>query len=69
MVSKTIPVQIDAETYTAAKAYADLTGIPVARVVRAALKDWMETVGAARLETLTGRNNLVVMPLPIALAE
>jgi hypothetical protein len=52
VVSKRIPVQVDAEVYLLAKAYAEATGIPVARVVAVALRDWLTTEGADRLRRL-----------------
>lgn len=51
--SKHIPVHIDGATYTAIQSYSELTGIPITKVVATAMKDWMETIGAARLEALT----------------
>lgn len=52
MKSNRVPVQIDAETYRLLKAYSEQTGVPVARVVSGALKDWLNTVGVARLAVL-----------------
>lgn len=51
--SKRIPVLLDAETYARLKSYSALTGIPVARVAREAMADWLATAGAGRLEALT----------------
>jgi hypothetical protein len=48
--SKHIPVHVDAETYELGKAYFEKTGVPVTRVVTEAMKDWLETIGAARLK-------------------
>ena len=48
--SKHIPVNVDAETYELAKDYSEKTGVPVTRVVAEAIRDWLETIGAARLK-------------------
>ncbi len=48
--SKHIPVNVDAETYEPAKAYSAKTGVPITRVVAEAMRDWLETIGAARLK-------------------
>ena len=48
--SKHVPVHIDAETYELAQAYSKKTGVPVTRVVAEAIRDWLETIGAARLK-------------------
>ena len=70
---KYIPVSVDDGTHAGLKAYADLTGIAITKVVANALKDWMETVGAARLEALTGasasgrqqlQGRVIVFPAP-----
>lgn len=53
MKSDRVPVLIDAATYQRLKSYSELTGVPVAKVAREALADWMDTVGAARMEALT----------------
>lgn len=52
MKSKRVPVMIDAEVYERLKAYSEATGIAIARVVASGLTDWLDTVGAARLEAL-----------------
>jgi hypothetical protein len=43
---------IDANLYARLKEYSQATGIPVARIVARGLADWLDTVGAARLEAL-----------------
>lgn len=53
--SKHVPVHVDAATYVMAKAYSEKSGVPVTRVVATALKEWLATVGAARLKALTKR--------------
>jgi hypothetical protein len=53
--SKHIPVHIDAATYELVKAYSEKTGMPVTRVAGLALREWLATMGAARLEALTKR--------------
>ena len=53
--SKHAPVTVDAATYEKLHAYSEITGIPLKRVFSEAVTDWMETVGAARLEVLTGQ--------------
>jgi hypothetical protein len=53
--SKHVPVQVDAATYELVKAYSEKSGVPVTRVVAVALKEWLATIGAARLEALTKR--------------
>ena len=52
MITKRQPVMIDAEVYDRLKAYSEATGIAIARVVASGLTDWLDTVGAARLEAL-----------------
>ena len=51
--SSRVPVAIDRDVYDAFKAYSELTGVPVARIVREALRDFKETSLQARLESLT----------------
>ncbi len=53
--SKHVPVHVDAATYEQVKAYSEKSGVPVTRVVAVALKEWLATVGAARLQALTKR--------------
>ena len=53
--SKHIPVHVDAATYELVKGYSERTGMPVTRVVAVALKEWLATMGAARLQALTKR--------------
>jgi hypothetical protein len=53
--SKHGPVHIDAATYEQMKAYSEKSGVPVTRVVAVALKEWLATMGAARLQALTKR--------------
>lgn len=45
---KRVPVPINPGTYAKLKAYSDLTGIPIARVVDEAANDWLDTIGQAR---------------------
>jgi len=52
MQAKRRPVQIDEATYNRLKAYSSATGIPISRVLADAVKDWMVTVGDARLSSL-----------------
>jgi hypothetical protein len=53
--SKHIPVNVDAETYELAKTYSAKTGGPITLVVAEAMRDWLETIGAARLKAF-GKN-------------
>ena len=48
-----VPVLVDREMYDMFKAYSEITGVPVSRVIREALKDFAETSLDARMETLT----------------
>jgi hypothetical protein len=44
------PVHVPNEIYALAKVYSEKTGVPVTHVVAEAIKDWLETIGAARLK-------------------
>jgi len=57
MKSDRIPVPVDSNMHLQLKAYSDLTGVPIARVVREAVSDWLSTTGQARMETLTQEPN------------
>lgn len=52
--SKRVPVLVEnngpQSAYARLKQYSDLTGVSIARAVNDALSDWLDTVGAARLE-------------------
>lgn len=50
--SKRQPVPVDADIYNRYKQYSELTGIPIARLVREALQERYDVVLAARLEKL-----------------
>jgi hypothetical protein len=50
LMSTRQPVMIDADLYVRLKEYSQATGVPIARVVARGLTDWLDTVGAARLE-------------------
>lgn len=50
MKSNRQPVMIDANLYKRLQEYSAPTDAPVARVVSRALTEWLDTVGAARLE-------------------
>ena len=43
-------IRIDQSTYDQTKAYADEMGLTLSAAVNQALQDWLDTVGAARLE-------------------
>jgi hypothetical protein len=43
---------IDSAVYARLQEYSAATGVPIARVVASGLTDWLDTVGAARLEAL-----------------
>ena len=47
-------VVVDSETHQKLKAYLELTGVPITTVASQALADWMETIGAARLDAMIG---------------
>jgi ParG protein len=49
-VSKRVPVLIENATYTRFQTYCEQTGITVTHSVNEALNDWMDAVGAVRLE-------------------
>ena len=49
-----VPVQIDADILEQFKQLSSLTGAPVSALVREATKDWIRTIGAARMEVLAG---------------
>lgn len=71
--STRIPVSVDKDTHAALKAYSGLTNVPVTKVLAEAVKDWMATVGAARLESLSEQTkagrNLLQFPGGITPAE
>jgi murein L,D-transpeptidase YcbB/YkuD len=50
--SRHIPVMVDAETYEAVKSFSEISGIPATRVVAEAIKEWLNTTGAAKLAAL-----------------
>ena len=56
---KRVPVSIDSETYDKITAYSESTGIPKVRVVAEALKDWFDTIGAARLDAIMNSKRVV----------
>ena len=60
-----VHVVVDSETHQKLKAYSELTGVPITTVASQALADWMETVGAARLDAMTAMSasdNVIEMP-------
>ena len=59
-----VPVLVDREEYDAFKTYSELTGIPVSRLVRDAMKDYREVTLAARIEALTGLTATCTLPEP-----
>jgi len=56
MKSKRVPVMLDADLYQRLQAYSAATGIPIARVVARGLGEWLDTVGAARLDALAKKS-------------
>ena len=67
--SKRIPVPVENELYTRLQQYSERTGITITHAVSVALNDWLDTVGAARLEAFKTPasallNNLISMPSP-----
>lgn len=52
-ISKRVPVPVEGQLYLKLRAYSQLTGVPVARIVHAALVEYEQTVLAARMETLS----------------
>lgn len=44
--------RISRKVHAKYKAYSQITGIPMARLIDRALEDWMDTTGEARLESL-----------------
>ena len=48
-----VPVRIDGPLYQRIKAYSDVTGVPVVRVVNDALEQFSQTSLQTRLEALT----------------
>lgn len=53
IVKKYIPVNVpDDETYQLYKTYSQLTGVPVSRAIRDAMKEYAEVILTTRLETL-----------------
>lgn len=54
-----VPVKVDGDLYQTFKSYSDVTGVPMAHVVREALQDFAETTLAARLETLQETTHFV----------
>lgn len=59
-------VVIDPATHEQLKAYAELTGKTITAVAAEAIKDWMETIGAARLEALTSVPEPKTLMMPSA---
>lgn len=67
--SAAVPVRIEEKLYEAIKAYSDLTGVPVVRVVHEAVEDFVATTLQARLEALqTKKSNVVTIDAPLARA-
>lgn len=56
-----VPVQVDRDVYDLMKAYSEITGVPVARVIREGLTDFAESVLSVRLEALQGTKQSVVL--------
>jgi hypothetical protein len=48
-----VPVLVDRESYDQFKAYSELTGVPMARLIRDAMQEYAEVTLAARTEALT----------------
>jgi hypothetical protein len=67
-VSKRVPVLVEKDTYTLLQQYSQKTGVTATHAINEALHDWLEVVGAARLEAFAKpgadilRDNLLVMP-------
>jgi len=57
-----VPVLVDREEYETFKAYSELTGVPVARLVRDAMKDYAAVTLAARMEALTRTTATCTLP-------
>ena len=64
--TRRIPVAVDPEVYISLKEYSEQTHVPITEVVAEALTDWLETVGAARLESIqqtrTAFKNVLTFP-------
>ena len=69
--SKRIPVSINANTYVSLKSYSELTRVPMTEVLADAVSDWLETVGAARLETINSTKSAMkkVLTFPAIQSE
>lgn len=50
--SKYVPVNVPGETHDKVAEYSKLTGVPITKVTEEALNDWLDTVGAARMEAI-----------------
>jgi len=55
-----VPVRIDDKLYEQIKAYSEVTGVPVVRVVHEAVEDFVSTTLQARLEALQTKKSNVV---------
>jgi hypothetical protein len=69
--SSAIPVRIEEKLYESIKAYSDLTGVPVVRVVHEAVEDFVATTLHARLEALQTKqpsNVVLITDAPRAFA-
>lgn len=53
--SNRVPVQVEKSTFEKLQEYSKLTGVGIAHAVNEAVSTWLETVGAVRMEVLTGR--------------
>jgi hypothetical protein len=52
---KHTPLTIKKETRDRVKQYSTQTGIPMVKVAELAINDWLDTIGAARLEALQAK--------------
>lgn len=61
--SRNVPVNVPGEVYEKVAEYSKLTGVPVTKVTVEALSDWLDTVGAARMEAIaeTKKGTLLII--------
>jgi hypothetical protein len=54
MKSDRVPVMVSVDVYDRLKAHARVTGRTATSVIEEGLEDWLQTVGVAREQALTG---------------
>jgi hypothetical protein len=62
-----VPVLVDRESYDQFKSYSELTGVPMARLIRDAMQEYAEVTLAARTEAMTGARAAGTVPDDIEL--